>query len=530
MYPTTNGFKDAIKSSIINYDVRGEINGVSFGKEDILLNSLSVINQCSNNNEVNIGSVYVGELSVVLLKEMDHYTLVDKTISIECGVLVGNSYEYVSMGIFNIAKATKTKSGLSIKAYDNMSKLDKDFTEQANGTPYEIANFACVQCGVTLANANFDDFVNHDKNLMQHPNGDIETYRDLLYWVAQTICCFATANELGQIEFRAYKTTIDDTLDIENRFDGGQYADYETFYTGISVVNIEEQTTSYYGLTQDDGLTYNLGANPFLQYNDYENARRNILNAISAFKYVPFSISSSANPAYQLGDVLSLPNGLGDSTKKFCITKISWKYGSDISVSGGGENPKLLSVRSKTDKELTALAKSKSDKDVIQYYSFTNMSDIEIADETMETIIDIRYTALKKTVAIFNAEILAEIATKVDGINFYDANAKFYYYFDDTLVERIPAEDWLDGSHIKHLLYYLTTDPGIIHRLQIKCEMNGGSAFIPMGAIKACIYGQNLVASDDWGGILKITEESSEFALIDINFETLSDSVEKEFT
>ena len=66
--------------------------------------------------------------------------------------------------------------------------------------------------------------------------------------------------------------------------------------------------------------------------------------------------------------------------------------------------------------------------------------------------------------------------------------------------------------------------------MEIRCKMAGGSAFIPMGSIKACIYGQNLVASDDWGGVIKVTDNPIDIDLIDISFETLNESVEVEFT
>lgn len=530
MYNVTNDFLTAINKPIISYCIDGTIGTDSFTEADVH-DAFTITNQCSNNDEIQIGSVYIGELNITLLLELDAYETVGKEITLQVGVkLADDSFEYVPMGVFTVAEAEKTKQGLKIKAYDNMSKLDVDFSDQAQGTAYQIVSYACSECGVTLANADFDSFPNTSQTLMEYPDSDIETYRDLLFWVAQTLGCFVTANRNGEIEFRSFGMTVVDSLDTEHRFTGGKFADYISYYTGLSVVNIEEQTTSYYALPDDDGLTYNLGSNPFLQYNNYDQARQDLLSAISSFEYVPFSISLVANPMYDLGDVLSFPNGLGDSTKKFCITKFTFKYGESLSISGGGQNPKLSSVRSKTDKEITALAKSKSDKDVIQYYSFTNMADITIADGSTETIIDIRYTAVKKTVAIFLAEILAQIETTVSGIDYFDGEAEFFYYFDNALVSRVPKETWADGDHIKHLLYYITTEPGVVHRLEIRCKMTGGAAFIPMGSIKACIYGQNLVASDDWGGTIKVTDNPIDIDLIDISFESLNESVEVEFT
>ena len=254
MYSVSNDFKTAIKAPAQEFDLRGYIDEEAFYKDDVLKGSFSITNQCSGNDEVAIGSVYIGELNVTFLLDLPDYSLVGKTITVEVGVRISeNAFEYVPMGVYIVAEATKTAAGLVIKAYDNMSLLDKAFTDQAQGTPYQIAYYACTECGLTLANANFDNFANHDKNLIEHPSADIETFRDLLYWLSQSLGCFVTADRNGNIAFRAYNMTVVDTLDTSHRFTGGKFSDYTTYYTGLSCVNIEEQTTSYYALPDDDG-------------------------------------------------------------------------------------------------------------------------------------------------------------------------------------------------------------------------------------------------------------------------------------
>lgn len=521
----SNALKQALKESIIQYKLRGTINGEFFDEDDVLKGSLVASLQCSGNDEINIGTVNVGQLNVTILKDIDRYRVQNKKLIYEVGVKVGNNYEYVPMGEYNITEATRSAVGLVIKAYDNLSLLDKPFLEQVEGTPFEIAEFLCESCGVTLANGNFNGFANADEQLSQYPDSDIETFRDLAYWIAQTICAFVVANRYGQIEFRKYGMTVVDNIPTVNRFLNGNYADYETWYTGISVVNMAEQTTSYYGMPQDDGLTYNLGSNPFLQYGEYETLRQNILTALSGFKYVPFSVPLAANPLYDLGDVLSFPEGLGDGNKKFCITQMTFKYASELKISSGGKNPKFSSVRNKVDKELTALAKSKSEQDVIQYYSFTNTSEISIGDGNTEVIINIRYTALKKTVAIFLAEVLCDVDTTVMGKTYYDAQGRFYYYWNNIYIDREPVETWVDGKHIKHILYYINIEAGVLNQFQVRLKMTGGSAIIPMGGIKACIYGQNLVASDKWNGVFEITDKASAFTIGTMPFVDAEDSV-----
>lgn len=529
MYSVSNDYKTAIKKPIIEYDLRGTLDGNSFARSDVV--DCTITNQSCSDDELQIGSTYVGQLTITLLSDIDRYTVLDKVITLECGVKLANStYEYVPMGTFTVVEADRTSQGLRLKAFDNVTFLDKETNaEQVTGTPYQIATWAVTQCGLSLANADFDSFANYDKNLFLYPENDCETYRDIIYWIAQSIGCFVTADRNGDIEFRQYGSAVIDNLPTDKRYSGGSFADFMTSYERLSCYNIEEGTTSVYQASLDDGLTYALGKNPFLQYGNYDEMRENVLAVVNSWYYCPFKISLVANPAYDLGDILSFPGGLGDSSKKFCVTKFVWKYNESNTLTGAGKNPRLK-IKSRLEKELDGQGKTSSDKDVIQYYSFTNVADISIADGSTETIIDIRYSAVKKTVAIFLAEILAEIETTVSGINYYDGEAEFYYYIDSLLIDRIPKETWLDGEHIKHLLYYLTTEAGTVHHLEIKCKMKGGSAFVPMGGIKACIYGQNLVASDDWNGFIKIEEEAEPIELTTMTIGDVTETVNFSFT
>lgn len=525
MYSVSNAYKQAIKEAVQKFHVRGKIGNTSFNTSNILKGSLSIRRQCSNDDELQIGTVYIGELTATFINvDLNRYAYQGKTISLEQGLDIGNSYEYVPEGKYKIAEAEWSASGMAVKAYDNMAKLDKRVRDmQTIGNLKQIADMACDACGVELANQSFHDFPNGSKTFVIYPDNDIETYRDLLSWIAQTMCCFVIANREGKIEFKRYGTEPVDTLDEYHRFKGGKFADYVTKYTGVSVVNIKNQTTSYYGLPQDDGLTYNLGSNPFLQINANE-AIQELLNALATIQFVPFDISGVTNPAYDLGDVLSLPGGLGDVSKLFCITKRVLRYNGELQLKGAGKNPELASAKSKLDKELAGLARSKND-DLIQYYSFTNSKRIPIADGESEKIIDIRFTSTKITNVIFQAEILLNVETTVNGIDYNDAVGTINYVLNGETVEYSPVEEWVDGKHILHLLYYLSVEGGVLNRLEVSLSMAGGSVVIKQAELKACIYGQNLVATDAWDGIITIEEEVSDFSLEELIFENVNDFV-----
>ena len=525
MYSVSNAYKEAIKEAVQQFNIRGNIGSISFTKENILKGSLTVQWQCSGDDELQIGSVYISELNATFLElNLDRYDYQGKIITPEIGLEVDGAYEYIPEGVYTVTEAEWSASGITVKAYDNMAKLDKAAEGlQTTGTLWQIAGMACNACGVQLANLNFNDFPNGSRAFSIYPDNDIETYRDLLSWIAQTMCCFVTANREGKIEFRKYQTEPADTLDRFHRFKGGTFADYVTRYTGLSVVNMKDQTTSYYGLTLDNGLTYNLGSNPFLQYYA-DDARREILNALAQLQFVPFEITGVVNPAYDIGDALMLPGGLGDGSKLFCITKRVLRYNGELRLKGAGKNPALASAKSKVDKELSGIAKSKTN-DTIQFYHFTNSKRIPVADGEEKQIVDIRFTATKEARAVFHAEILLTAETTVSGITYNDAVGTVQYILNNETVEYSPKETWVDGAHILHLLYYLYVDAGSSNRLKVKLSMTGGSVVIEPSDIKACIYGQNLVATDSWDGIITSEEEAEDWNLTELVFENTQDSV-----
>ena len=92
-----------------------------------------------------------------------------------------------------------------------------------------------------------------------------------------------------------------------------------------------------------------------------------------------------------------------------------------------------------------------------------------------------------------------------------------------------PIETWLDGKHIKHLLYYFTVQSADINHLVVKAKIDGGDLEIKANNLRGAIYGQNLVAEEDWG-LIQIDESVSDWNLINISsFDGASDDIEFEW-
>lgn len=526
MYAVSDEYKDAMKKPVQRFRMTGTVAEKQFTDENILKGSFSITNQCCDDAEMKIGQVYVGELNVTLTNlNLEKYSMMDKAIKPVFGrMLESAEYQDIPLGVFNISEAEWTAAGLVIKAYDNMSKLDKACTVTSSiGKPYELALLACESCEVELGTTEeeFAVFANGGEILSMFPENDVETWRDFVSWIAQTCACFATCDRSGKIIFRSYGREIVDTIDPQHRFSGGSFSDYETRYTGVSVVNIADKTTTYYGIDPDDALTYNLGSNPFLQYGlkeTLERTRRAVLNSLQSIRYVPFKVQMIGDPVYDLGDVLSFTEGIADADKLFCLTKYTFNYNGKYEIQGVGKNPRLASARSKVDKNIAGILEQIGTKDII-FYNFINAYGYMIGDRQKTKIISLDYTSQSGGTAEFKASVLLSSAASMpitpEGEEPAPAGCtvvKVTYVIDTAeITTYCPIETYIDGSHIL-FLYYPITDitSNEVRRMEVYLEVSGGTIEIGQGQILANVSGQGLAAKlGDWDGKLEFQEAIS---------------------
>ena len=407
MYAVSDKYKAAMKQPVQRFRMRGTIGEHSFTDDNVLSGSFSITNQCTGNEEIAIGQVYIGELNATFLNmSISRYGWKGLEIKPVFGMrLSDGTYEEVPLGVFTVETAEWTESGVVVKAYDHMALLDKNCNKVITEvTPYQCAQAIGEATGLIFANTEkeFESFANGSTMISETTTNDVETWRDLVSWLAQTLGCFATADRKGNIVFKPFNQTVVDTIDAAHRFTGASFSDYVTRYTGLSVVNMADNTTSYYAEDEDDGLTMNLGSNPFLQYGiaaTREEMAKAILTAIQQIRYVPFTCRAIGNPAYDLGDVLVFQNGLADGDALYCITKFTFQYNKYFEMTGVGKNPALASARSKTDKNLVGLV-SNTDENQLVHYRFTNTQVVEVGDGKRIPVASIRFATATKTCQI----------------------------------------------------------------------------------------------------------------------------------
>lgn len=540
MYQISEAYKKAMKAVEQEHVVNGTIGSVPFAEKNILRGSFSITNQCSDNSEIKIGQVYIGELKATFI-DVPVSRSSWKGLDIKAFFslrLFDKSYETIPLGIFTVSEAEWTSSGVVVTAFDRMARFDKKYNgKQMIGKAYDLILIACEQCSVPfgMTEEEVKALPNGDVELSVYSENDIGTWRDYLSWLSQALGCFATANREGQIVLRAYGGEPVDTIDDSHRFTGASFSDYETWYTGMTVENIETQTTSFYHVDPDDGLTYNLGANPFLQYGTeetYTAQRQAVLDALQSIRFVPFKATAIGNPAYDLGDVLVFSNGIADGTKRSCITKFVFCYNDKYEMQGVGSDPRLASVRTKEEREINRVSDRVNAKDII-VHSFTNASAITLASEKERELISINYAAITDTRAIF----LATIPVTVDR----DGYIVIKYYIDGVLQEGDTLRQYVErGEHfvtistnraikrnsratlsVRALTEYIESDirqqsakiASILDYIDTgtyteqAIDTTAPKMTIAKQAIKAVLYAQGLTGSKEWDGTLTLVDE-----------------------
>lgn len=506
MYEVTQNFINQSHSPVQTYSLRGYIGSIEITADNILKGSMTVTMQ-STKKDFGIGYAYVGELKATFIGvNIPKYQWLGKVISLELGLKVGQTYEYIPLQDFTVTEANITSSGVVVKAYDNMTKFDIPFPyTQLHGTVGEILTLVCTECGVSL-----EEVESPVVNVTLSQDNDCETYRDVIYWLAQCLGGFATINRDNKLEIRKYSSTSVDTLTDSNRVNGATYGEYVTNYNGIYIQ--VGDTVEYYGSTEA-GSTLKLGANPFLQ--DNANARQviaqGIVSALANVTYVPFKARIATGFHYDLGDVLTLSGGLGDGTKKFCIMSISYTYNGLVTIQGFGDDP---TSKIKSDRNITGLINNVKTNE-LAFYEVTNVSRINISPNQQRRILRLKMASKVAT----RIQIHIEINLETEDTDNNDITIVTAEYTASGLIQVLhPQETYIDGKHVLHLMYIMAVDANWTDYFMLDLKAESGIIKIEPGSVKAFASGLGLVGDGSWDGTFDIEEAFGTFPLHELTY------------
>ena len=561
MYPVSEAFLQAVQENTRRYYWTGRITTKAgtvheFSEKDIVKGSGYISSQCCGSTEMELGTVYSAEMGITLLSEIDRYTLEDALIEPFYHLLVGDTYETVPMGIFEISEANRSIRCLEIKAYDYMLRFEKDFNvTETIGNAYELVSLCCKACSVELAHtqSEMEAMPNGSTVLSTYSENDIETYRDVLYYIGQVLGGFFCINREGKLELRKYGTETVMNISNRQRF-SSSFSDFITRYTAVSSTNMKTQTAEYYALETDDGLTMNLGVNPFLQFGTDDTRKElceQILADISLIKYVPFDSDTIGNPALDIGDVLKFSGGHADEEQITCITYSQCRIGGKHSLKCVGKNPRLAQAKSKNDKNISGLL-NQVDAGKVGIHTFTNASAYTLG-ETDTRIISIEFATTEENRAQFFGQVVVDVvALPIERIESAkgtisipltetntetgetiesplevevelpvtwseDGKVLCYVTFelnDAVITVHCPVETWHSGKHILSLYYPIESIvPNITNTFNVYLRMENGTGAVGIGDCIASISGQAMGAAAAWDGKIEMEEKITRFVI-----------------
>ena len=586
MYPVSDGFLRAVKSNTRKYYWTGTIvtrGGMTyeFGAKEIVKGSGYISRQCCGSTEIELGTVYAAEMGITLLSDIDRYTLEDAQVTLVFHlVLADDSVEDVPMGVFEVSEANRLAKCLELKAYDFMLRFDKSFNGfETVGTAYDFIALCCKRCKVEFANkrAEIDAMPNGGVTISVYTENDIETCRDVLFYVAQVLGGFFIINREGKLELRKYGKDPVMKVEQRHRF-SSSFSDFITRYTAVSSTNKQTQIAEYYALDSDNGLTMNLGVNPFLQFGLKETREmlcRNILTDLSVIRYVPFDSDIIGNPALDPGDVLTFTGGQADEGQITCITSIRQKIGGKQSLKCVGKNPRLAQAKSRNDKNISGLLNQIEDNaktGKIGIHTFTNASAHEIG-QTRVKLVSIQFASSEENHMQFFAQVVVDVAAdpversaEASGtvvIPFPGGSGSGTGSADDTsggadagsgsgsevsvdvslpvkwqedgqavchvvfefnneeIMEHCPVETWHSGKHILSLYYPIEKIvANYTNTFNVYLWMENGSGTVDVGDCIASVSGQAMAAGEAWDGKLEVEDYTTRFAIgggLDVN-------------
>ena len=550
MYSVSEAYIEQMMKRGTRRRLSGTIGSIAFTGADVISGSFSVSGRATEESDTKIGGVYLGEFEMTLvpsfLTKIPRDQYYGKEVSVSIGLFVEEEGEEptwidVPIGVYTLEAPKISKQGISLTGYDHMQKLDKKFNiDQTSATLYGFLSYIATECHITLGQTEEEIMLlpNGDEVLGIYSPNDIETFRDLLYWIAQTCGCFACADRQGNIVLRKLGIPNDIELDEMHRDTDVVFSGYTTKWTGISIVDMATQYTNYYGLPVDDGLTMNLGSNPLLQMGTaeaVERRRRAVLNAIADIQYTPFYVNSARDAIFDLGDEISFSGGIsGNSTGVVMAYNFSLD---NFNFEGYGDDPALANGRSKTDKNIAGLMQNTIENEVT-YFNYSNLSEITFGSEEETQIASLRFTSAQLTTVKIMHEFIFDMLADLAVGGSYELR----YYLDNELLNYKPYErlggiesltegDDTEFSICRDFFYIIKdVEPNIPHTWQVKIITHDiDSTTIDVGNAHVTLEGQRMYAEEGFDGFIEVFDNITVIPLGYLGVVSIGDTAELSF-
>ena len=139
----------------------------------------------------------------VKIKDIDNsykdFDFNSKELNVEIGIqLEDETIEYIQIGVFTIEEVQRDKNEITLKAIDNMVKLEKDYSPNLT-YPTTVRDMALEICNLCEIELQTDEFENND--YVVDSKIEFQTCRNVVKEIAKLSGGFAKINRSGKLEF-----------------------------------------------------------------------------------------------------------------------------------------------------------------------------------------------------------------------------------------------------------------------------------------------------------------------------------------
>ena len=442
-YPTSDIYNQIIKQQVRDTTISGTLttangNVIEINNALISAGSLYITNQCVNGEGFEYGTVFAAELGMTIKSNIDRYSLYDGVIELSYNLLISSgTYETIPLGKYYISEATRSGEAISIKAYDGMLNLDTPVSEDIFGTPYELLSVVSTRCNIELGQT--EDEIKalvNGQAIFNCNKENIETYRDLVAYIGMCTCTFAVVGRDGKLRLAKYQKSSPKKLSAKQRA-SGKFSDFTTYYSrAIARMMVSGEYCDYVKEDTTGGLTYDFGVIPIVQGTPETNQAilDNIFTELKTVNNVPCDVTFAGDPSIDLGDLVQNIDIKGEVFTSN-VTFYKWTYHGKHQLKSAGVNPKLASMKEKTNGanagligDLESQIKSKT----TAVYTTTNAKELKLKyhDDFRNAVkvLRVAYATTSDNTAIMIATIevqmdkdgFVEFAIFVDSIQFDD--------------------------------------------------------------------------------------------------------------
>lgn len=525
MYSVSEDYETAAKSPVVVHYLRGKIGNVNFNESAVVDGSFTMSRQICDSSKIKFGGVFVGQLSAIFIPSViggaiPRGSWIGKVISFDIGTeLEDSTIEWIPGGVFTVAEVNHTREGIEVIAYDDMTKFDRRYNGRVfRGSLSLVISQLCDLLGVTL-NLTDSEIIDPYGTCELSLENNFETWRDYLSSLLESRALYSYIDRSGKLVIRSWTDFLGSTpgtgrttyeLTTSDRFDNISVSDWETIIFGASYSNEETGEVVILGSQSDDWSFYEFGSNPFMQ-DEYALERFTDIfnNIITQISVVPYSVETNSEIALDIGDLLYLPDGLGDFITS-PIMAIEYNYRHSTVYYCYGENPAKSSSSSSGGSSGGSSAAAIGNKIAFYYGESQSSFDIETSDRQIVNTIDF----------LADTDSEANTWTEIKGtVSKDDPNTpvtvRVIYLYDDNQIAYSPEftfdENGYQTLSLNYFIDYI--DPSIGHTWDVALEVSGGSFQIDNHEVHTLIWGQGLSKVDKWDGKIRISEEFALYLL-----------------